>query len=178
MNISEVKTAKKIGKFNLRSNSNNKIDIEYLSSVQKSVLIDDSPRIYLIVSNGIIKKIGGSAQRGGIKGTMSFYVGAMGGSPGVPRFVIHLLIEQELKKDLDVELFMITSPPVMAEVSGLFKTHKRLVASFKEMEDICKADYYLKVGRYPEWNFQENHESYPVAFARLHNEFHNKRLKK
>jgi hypothetical protein len=46
------------------------------------------------------------------------------------------------------------------------------------MEDICKADYYLKVGRYPEWNFQENHESYPVAFARLHNEFHKKRLKK
>ena len=105
MNIKEVKTAIKIGDFVLRNdNTPNKINIEYLPNLGKDILEDDSARIYLIVVDGIIKKIGGSSSKGGIKATMSFYVNAMQGSPGRPRFIIHLLIEKELKT---IDLFEI-----------------------------------------------------------------------
>ncbi len=174
MNISLVKTAHKVGSFSLRINSPNKIQLHYQAS--DSILLSEHPRIYLFVVDGIIKKIGGSAARGGIKATMSFYVNAMQGSPGVPRFVLHLLIEKALQMGSAVDLYMITSPPVLAPVNGLFKKHKLEVASFKEMEDICKKDYYDKEDCFPDWNFQENGTPYPPELARRHNAYHNKRL--
>jgi len=56
MNINEVKTAKKLGNFVLKQNHRNKININYLSTIDKRILQDDSPRIYLFVQDGIIKK--------------------------------------------------------------------------------------------------------------------------
>lgn len=178
MNIKEVKTAIKIGDFVLRKNHRNKIDIRYLPNISDRTLTDDSARIYLIVQDGIIKKIGGSIQKGGIRGTVSFYIGAMTGSPGVPRFVIHLLIERALRSKSKVELFMITSPKTLAKVSGLFGYRKVEIASFKEMEDLCKSDYYSREKKYPDWNFQENHKPYPPDLARRHNLYHQMRLKR
>jgi len=178
MNIKDVKTAIKIGDFVLRQNHRNKIDIKYLSNLDNKILTDDSARIYLIVQDGIIKKIGGSASKGGIKATMVFYISAMTGSPGVSRFVAHLLIERALRNKSRVELFMITSPKTLAKVSGLFGYKKVKIASFKKMEDLCKSDYYSREQKYPDWNFQENHQPYPPELARKHNLYHQKRLSK
>ncbi|KKQ21427.1 MAG: hypothetical protein US36_C0020G0010 [Candidatus Wolfebacteria bacterium GW2011_GWC1_37_10] len=178
MNIKDVKTAIKVGDFVLKKDHRNKIDIKYLPHPSNKVLTDSSARIYLIVQDGVIKKIGGSASKGGIRATMIFYISAMTGSPGVPRFVVHLLIEKALHNKSKVELFMITSPRTLAKVSGLFGYKKVEIASFKEMEDLCKSDYYSREKRYPDWNFQENHEAYPSELARKHNLYHRKRLNK
>jgi len=177
MNIRKVKTARRIGYFILKENHRNKIDIKYLSNISKDVLSDDTARIYLFVQDGIIKKIGGSSGKGGIKATMNFYTSAMTGSPGVPRFVVHLLIEKALKKKSRVALYMITSPKTLATISGLFGYKKVEIASFKEMENFCKSDYFSKEKRYPDWNFQENHEPYPTELAQQHNIYHQNRLK-
>ena len=178
MNIKDVKTAVKIGHFVLRQNHKNKIDIKYLSNIDKKILTDNSARVYLIVQDRIIKKIGGSISKGGIRATMSFYVSAMTGSPGVPRFIIHLLIERALKNKSKVELSIITSPKTLARVNGLFGSKKMKIASFKEMEDLCKSDYYSREKKYPDWNFQENHQPYPVELAKKHILYHRKRLSK
>lgn len=178
MNIKKVKTAIKIGDFVLKSNHRNKIDLKYLPTLDNKLLTDDSARVYLLVQDGVIKKIGGSASKGGIKATMMFYVSAMTGSPGVPRFVIHLLIAQALEKKSKIELYMITSPRTLAKINGLFGTKKVEIASFKEMEDFCKSDYYFIEKRYPDWNYQENHQPYPPDLARRHVLYHQKRLRK
>ena len=177
MKIKNVKTAIKVGDFVLKHNHRNHIDIKYLPTLNNKVLTDNSARVYLIIQDGVIKKIGGSASKGGIKATMIFYVSAMTGSPGVPRFVAHLLIEKALRSKSKVELYMITSPKTLAKVSGLFGHKKVEIASFKEMEDLCKSDYFSKEGKYPDWNFQENHEPYPPELARKHNLYHQRRLK-
>lgn len=177
MKIKNVKTAIKIGDFILKHNHRNKIDIRYLPNISKEILLDECARIYIFVQDGIIKKIGGSAGKGGIKATIGFYTSAMTGSPGGPRYIAHLLIAEALKKGSKVEVYMIISPKVLAKVNGLFCSKKMKIASFKEMEDFCKSDYYSKEKRYPDWNFQENHEPYPVRLARKHNIYHQKRLK-
>ena len=177
MKIKNVKTAIKVGDFVLKQNHRNHIDIKYLPTLNNKLLTDNSARVYLIIQDGVIKKIGGSASKGGIKATMIFYVSAMTGSPGVPRFVAHLLIEKALRSKSKVELYMITSPKTLAKVSGLFGHKKVEIASFKEMEDLCKSDYFSKEGKYPDWNFQENHEPYPPELARKHNLYHQRRLK-
>ena len=177
MHIEKVKTAIKIGDFVLRNKHKNKINIKYLSNIDKKILTNNSARIYLIVQDGIIKKIGGSASKGGIKTTMLFYISAMTGSPGVPRFIVHLLIAEALTKKSKVELYMITSPKTLAKINGLFGSKKVEIASFKEMENLCKSDYYSREKRYPDWNFQENKEPYPPELAKKHILYHQKRLK-
>lgn len=176
MKIKEVKTAIKVGDFVLRHNHRNKIDIKWLSSLDNKILTDDCARVYLIVQDGVIKKIGGSASLGGIKSTISLYTNAMTGSPGGPRYIAHLLIAKALRAKSKVDLFMITSPETMASVSGFFATKRMKIASFKEMERMCESDYFSKEKRYPDWNFQENHEPYPMKLAKKHNVYHQKRL--
>jgi hypothetical protein len=178
MNIKEVKTAIKVGDFVLKKNGHNKIDIKYLPNIGKNILEDDSARVYIFVVDGIIKKIGGSTSKGGIKATMSFYITAMTGSPGPVRFIIHLLIAQALKKGSKVELYMIVSPKTKAKVPGLFGYHEVEIASFKEMENFCKQDYYSKEGRYPDWNFQENHEEYPKKLYKQYLSYHEERIRR
>ena len=176
MHITDAKNAVKIGDFKLKSGHSNKIDLDYLSSAPKSMLTDNAPRVYLFVVNGQIVKIGGSASKGGIKATMSFYLCAMQGSPGRPRFVIHLLIEEALKAGNSVQLWMIVSPSVKAPIHGLTKVEYVDVASFKEMEDLCKREFFEIEARYPDWNFQENNQPYPKKFDEMHNAYHAKRL--
>ena len=178
MDIKEVKTAIKIGQFQLKKNHKNKIEIIYNKYLGKEVLTDDSPRIYFFVIDGIIKKIGGSQSIGGIKATMSFYVNAMQGSPGPPRYVLHLLIEKKLINKSKVELFMISSKKIIAEVYGLFESKKLEIASFKEMENLCKSDYYKIEKKYPDWNFQENNTDYPKDEYLKYLEHHRKRQSK
>ncbi len=178
MDIKDVKNAIKFGDFVLKKGSKNKIDIVWLSNISKEMLKDETPRVYLFVQDGLIKKIGGSAGLGGIRATISFYVTGMQGSPGSSRFITHLLIANALEKEAKMELYMITSPKVPAIVNGLFGFKKMDIASFKEMERLCNKEYYEKENRYPDWDFQENNEDYPPELARLHNKYHRERLKK
>jgi len=187
MDIREVKTAKKVGKFELKDKKqeewgknyiikfipelyeNNTIDKHHIT---KKEYEDDIPRVYLIVVDNIIKKIGGSSGKGGIKTTISFYENAAQGSPGPVRFVIHQLIGKELEEKHNVEIYMITSPKVEAEVSGLFKKFKTEIASFKEMEDRCKLDYViftLKKFLNSQKNNMENNKEIQNTINKLNN---------
>ncbi len=176
MNIKKVKTAIKIGDFILKENHRNKIDIRYLPNIDKKIINDDVARVYLFVENGVIKKIGGSDSKGGIRATMSFYVSAMTGSPGTSRFINHLLIFEGLNKNNKIELYMISSPKTLAKINGLFGQKEVEIASFKEMEDLCKADYYSVEHKYPDWNFKENNQPYPTVLAERHNLYQKNRL--
>ncbi len=176
MHIREVKTAKKYGDFVLRDQGPNLIDIVYCGNITKDQLRDKTPRVYLITSDGVIKKIGGSADKNGIRGTISFYVGAMTGSPGIARFIGHHLIYQELQAMRSVELFVITAAGVNARVPGLFDYTQMQVHAFKEMESSCLSDYFDYANKFPDWNFQESNQSYPNELATLHNDFQKRRI--
>lgn len=178
MHISKVKTAIKIGNFILRNDDHrNHISFEY-SNTNERLLNSNDGRVYIFTSNNIIKKIGGSVAQGGIKATINPYITSMTGSPGAPRFIIHLLIRDLLKKDEKVECYMVTSPNARAFVSGLFDQVEMNIASFTEMERRCKEDYKKIEGRYPDWNYKENSDPYPTIYAQMHNEYHSNRLEK
>ena len=178
MKITEVKTARKVWDFRLRDdNSPNKITIDYSTGeLSAEELKENTPRVYLIVSDWEIKKIWWSASKGWINSTISFYVNARTWSPWPVRFIIHELIYRELLKGRKVELYMITSPRVKSKICWLFDCNtEKEVASFKEMEDKCKEDYHKKEWRYPDRNFQENNESYPNDIYQEYLNYHKER---
>lgn len=162
MKISKVKTAFKVADVILdKEHKVRHIKFIFLNSLKdennepldKKILRDNSGRIYLIVSNGEIKKIGGSECKGGIINTMSFYQGGMQGGPSIRTFGIHLLIKEELDKGNKVEIYMITSPKAKMKVKGLFNEELMEVSAFRDMENKCKKDFISVDGKLPEWNF-------------------------
>ena len=164
MDVIKVKTAKKVGSVvKLNNNDSKKWYVNWSQGNQK-ILEDTSGRVYIITSNGKIKKIGGSQDKGGIKGTFNWYENnALSGGPSVRTYGIHMLIDEELKKNNVVEIYVILSHKIIASVKGLFG--EKMVETnidFKTMENMCKNDYISVMGSHPEWNFQEKGEKWPI----------------
>ena len=178
MRISEVKTSKCYGKFYLRDSGPNLIGLNWEDDISVALRKDRRPTVYLFVVDSIIKKIGGSADKRGIEGTMSFYLTSQQGSPGAPRFILHHLIARELQTGKAVELHAIRSSATLAKVPGLLDVTDLEVHPFKEMEQRCVNDYFDRMDGFPEWNFQESHTDYPSDLAQLYNEYHANRLEK
>ena len=167
LTIESVKTAVKIGTCVAYTGKANRLwcmnwDGDHMNKVKS-----DAGRIYLIVSReeggeGVIKKIGKSECKGGMKNTFSFYEGGLGGSPSIRTFGIHHLISTEIKEGNTIEIWGIWSKPVKVQVPGLFDVTEMMVTpSIHCMEDACRSDYKKIMGEYPPWNFQERGTPWP-----------------
>jgi hypothetical protein len=82
------------------------------------------------------------------------------------------------KTDKGTWLRITLTPKVKARVSGLYSSHDVEIASFKEMENFCKQDYYSIERKYPDWNFQENNEEYPPELYKQYLSYHEERIKR
>ena len=177
-----VTMAVKIGKCipNLNQASNRFWQMKWNSEFSDKIK-DNAGRIYLIVSRnpevdgvespGVIMKIGKSECRGGMKSTFSFYQSALTGSPSIRSFGIHHLINDEMSKGNQVEIYGIWSKPVKVQVPGLFETEEMEVTpSIHCMEDKCRNDYKKIMGDYPPWNFQERGAPWPEHILQLFKE--------
>ena len=135
-----------------------KVDYKCTKETQKQ----ENGRIYFIVVNGIIYKIGSSSCEGGIKTTFAFYEGGLGGSPSIRTFGIHLLIQKELDAGNLIQIYTLFIEPITIHISGISSTKEvTTYPDIKVLEDLCREDYKLICGKYPQWNFQENAEKWP-----------------
>ena len=168
MQISQVTTAIKVGNVTINTRGNKaRLRMEW-ENVSNDILTSNAGRVYLMVVDGEIKKIGGSAGQGGIKSTMSFYESANCGRPSIRSFGIQQLIFEELEAGKKVEIYLITSEQVIAPVKGLLGKKDIMISAFKEMEKSCLSDYVQVEGDYPDWNFQESGRAWDTHIQQLH----------
>lgn len=185
MNIKRVKNAFKVADVVLdKKHKIRRIKFIFLeelfdekgNKLGKEILTDNSGRIYLIVVDGKIMKIGKSKCRGGIKSTMSFYQSGLQGGPSIRTYGIHILISEELEKGKKVEIYMIPAKKSRLAVRGLFDEEIiDVTPDILDIEAKCKKDYKNKEGKYPPWNFQENGEVWREDILRGLNEHDRKR---
>lgn len=171
MKINEVKTCFKICNVKLIENSD-KLNFEYLNEIvdengnklENNILHKNVPRVYIICSNGVIKKIGGSEAKGGMMHTLSIYKdGGLMGQPSLRSIGTwwHMYHELLVNKS-NIEIYMIYQDEFNYNVKGLFKkTLKKLSISYKHIENECLADYFSVENKYPDWNYKENDEVWP-----------------
>lgn len=161
MKISQVKTSIKVANIVSRDDtSKNKIKMKW-ENLDNEILKNNAGRVYLIVVNGEIYKIGGSQAKGGIRGTFNPYCGGMSGSPSVRTYGIPVLVREQLDLGKNVEIYMIVAQKVKALVPGLFDTTEKEVSAFKEMEQLCLEGYFDLENKFPIWNFQESNKPWP-----------------
>lgn len=154
-----------------------KWDIDYKCS--KDIQKKENGRIYLIVVNNKIYKIGSSASKGGIKATLGCYITGLGGSPSIRTMGIPVLIQELLDAGNEIKIYALFNDQIQVVTYGLSSVKEETTyPDVKSMEEACRVDYKNIYGKYPEWNFQENHEKWPAHIKKLYTEQVNQREKK
>ena len=157
------------------TNSKGKWKLEYICD--KNIQKKENGRIYFIVINNEIYKIGSSECKGGIKNTFSFYEGGLGGSPSIRTFGIHLLIQEQLTLGKTIQIYVLFIKPIKVEIKGILSSVEiSTYPQIKVMEDLCREDYKQIYGKYPNWNFQENVEEWPQHIKLAYKKQVNNRL--
>lgn len=181
MKISEVKTAFKIADVEFVEGQT-KLNFKYLDKIKdengielpKNILTQNLARVYIIVVNDEIKKIGGSQADGGIKATLQIYQdGGIKGRPSTRSFGVWYFLYHTILTGAKIEFYMIYQENFKKEVKGLFGLHtiKNASISYKFIEQCCIADYLAKSdGKYPEWNVQEQGADWPMEIKTQHAE--------
>lgn len=119
-------------------------------------------RVYYIVVDGEIHKIGQSEARGGIRGTISPYMGGDRGSPSLRTFGVHTLILQNLRENREVSFWIRPMETTRVTIHGINRIHElEVTSSAKHLEEVLRKEYKELLGRYPPWNFQENGGDWP-----------------
>ncbi|WRE23883.1 GIY-YIG nuclease family protein [Helicobacter pylori] len=172
MHISEVKTAFKIADVEYVKDST-KLNFSYLKdlkdennqSLSQNILTQNVARVYLIVVNGEIKKIGGSQADGGIKSTLNIYKdGGIKGRPSIRSFGVWYFLYHTILTGAKIEFYMIYQPNFETQVKGLFGfcVIKDASISYKLLEQACLTDYRNNSNdALPEWNVQEQGKDWP-----------------
>ncbi len=166
MHISKVKTAFKIADVEYVKDST-KLNFNYLKdlkdennqSLSQNILTQNVARVYLIVVDGGIKKIGGSQADGGIKSTLNIYKdGGVKGRPSIRSFGVWYFLYHTILTGAKIEFYMIYQPNFETQVKGLFGfcAIKDASISYKLLEQACLTDYRNNSNdALPEWNAQE-----------------------
>lgn len=105
-----------------------------------------------------ILKIGHSNDKGGIKGTISWYINALSQSaPGRNRFIIHLLIAEKLASNKQIEIYVKFLDSILYPIEGFFQNNKflEIPVDCTYIETQYIEDYSSIFGHPPEWNYQE-----------------------
>ncbi|WP_121276834.1 GIY-YIG nuclease family protein [Helicobacter pylori] len=172
MHISRVKTAFKIADVEYVKDST-KLNFNYLKdlkdennqSLSQNILTQNVARVYLIVVDGEIKKIGGSQADGGIKSTLNIYKdGGVKGRPSIRSFGVWYFLYHTILTGAKIEFYMIYQPNFETQVKGLFGFHaiKDASISYKLLEQACLTDYRNNNNdALPEWNAQEQGKDWP-----------------
>ncbi|GAA7527732.1 hypothetical protein ckin24_13990 [Helicobacter pylori] len=172
MHISGVKTAFKIADVEYVKDST-KLNFNYLKdlkdennqSLSQNILTQNVARVYLIVVDGEIKKIGGSQADGGIKSTLNIYKdGGVKGRPSIRSFGVWYFLYHTILTGAKIEFYMIYQPNFETQVKGLFGFHaiKDASISYKLLEQACLTDYRNNNNdALPEWNAQEQGKDWP-----------------
>ena len=161
MKIVDVKNAVKVFDIEPRFDHTNNL-IKITNKIDDLELLkSNAGRVYLIVIDEEIVKIGGSESKGGILSTFSFYCGAMAGGPSLRTFGCMYLMREALDQGKKVEIYLIKTTMMPVEVENLTGKVKVMASvSFKYIEDACKAEWLENNEELPAWNFQERAEQW------------------
>lgn len=128
--------------------------------------IQKSPRarLYVLASDKEVIKIGGSADKGGIKGTLKWYQDGFAGNPddkgrtlGVPTALL-----AEIQAGREVEVYMIFAPTFTFEVPGIVANAEMEVSGYKQMETLWVEQFItINDGHAPILNMQESGQRHP-----------------
>lgn len=185
MEIKDCKNAVKVGTFYLGYDKKKEMKNEFRweENFTSEMKNDNSTRVYIITSNSVIKKIGTSQDKGGIRNTLKIYEnGGRGGRPSIRSYGIYKLINKELSDGKEVCVFYIKQEKIKVNIICLNYTKTcETNISPHDAERLCLEEYndfeqkinFRNSTYFPDWNFQEKNEPWSEEIKKEHSEIIN-----
>ncbi len=173
MQIQSIPNVFRVGQAQLLTDSATKLwSIIWDNSTPNSILTQDNGRVYFIVVNNQIFKIGYSDSQGGIKNTLTSYSSSgNSGRPSDRTHGIHVLIAEELLKGNKVEFFFQYLESIQYPIQLMDGIQKMIdvTPSGKVLEVENLSIYKNIMGCYPVWNLQEAGQPWPTYIQESRN---------
>lgn len=170
MNVNECDVFEHVCDFKLNKNKSKTLWIPEYGEMSKEKLNDKRGRVYILVVNDIIKKIGQTDDDSGIKNVAGYRVGN-GGKPSDRTTGIHYYIGKQLLNGHKVSLYCVWCPEVIIKVPGFNKKdeHREVISSVsaKDIEKHYINWYIENVGRKPILNLQEDSKSWDTSIQEI-----------
>jgi hypothetical protein len=126
-------------------------------AITQAQLKDTRGRVYAIVVDGVIEKIGGSQDKGGIQGTVGWYLNgwAMGNSERT--YCTWNFFRRNLEAGRKVEIWVVWAPTVQATIPTMTgSTQKTMPVDYHTIEKAFNDEYHTIEDRHPSLNMQES----------------------
>jgi hypothetical protein len=157
MKIDHVTTMTRVGSLEKRSDHDKKLKLLPDENISKDLLKDNRGRVYAIVIDDEIHKIGGSQAKGGIKSTFEAYCGGFNYGMSARTYAVWNYITKFLNKGSSVEIYCVWADTVEVEVPTMTGKQKQIIATdFHAIENNFVEEFVQLEGRYPELNMQES----------------------
>jgi hypothetical protein len=174
MNIKYVKTAIKVGDVVISKKDNKTLQFDLDKKLLETNYTNNAGRVYYIVVNGEIVKIGGSQAKGGIKNTFHFYFTGFKGSPSPRTYCCWNYMRKAVLDNKKVEVYFVLAPIVSARIPTMTGYEDvQIPVDFHKMEDSAVSEYLRMEKKHPYLNLQESggkwyttglfDEGYPLA---------------
>lgn len=156
MKISHITTMTRIGEIVSRIGEK-KLALLPDGSITKSQLRDKRGRVYAVVVGGVIEKLGGSQDAGGIQGTIGWYLNGFAKGNSERSYCTWNFFTREINAGKKVEIYTVWAPMVDVEIptmNGLLT--KTLPVDFHTIEKAFNDEYYEIEKKHPTLNMQES----------------------
>jgi len=157
MHINYIKTMTRVGEVICRDDHDKKLAIVKDTTISRELLKDKRGRVYAIVVDGEIEKIGGSQDQGGILGTFGAYLGGFAPKMSLRTYCVWNFMKQAIDAGKRVEVYCVWAEQVEVDVPTMTGSVKQLIATdFHAIENNFVNEYVEAEGRYPTLNMQES----------------------
>jgi hypothetical protein len=127
------------------------------ANMSKSQLRDKRGRVYAVVVDDIIEKLGGSQDAGGIQGTIGWYLNGWAKGNSERSYCTWNFFTQAINSGKKVEIYSVWAPMVDVEIptmNGIIA--KTLPVDFHTIEKAFNDEYYEIEKKHPTLNMQES----------------------
>lgn len=163
---------------NIKTNSKTLWNIKFCMKINK--LNDKNGRVYLLVVNNKIKKIGQTDDSYGIRNIGGYKCGNSG-MPSIRTTGVHYYIAKQLYYNKQVSLYCTWCPELTIKYNGfnINDNKNNITGSFsaKDLEKYYLELYITKIGRKPELNLQEDCKKWNDSITNINNIIKSKKIK-
>ena len=157
MRIDYITTMTRVGQLIQRPDHDKKLQLVPDSNISRELLKDDRGRVYAIVVDGEIHKLGGSQAKGGIKATFDAYCGGFAFGMSARTYAVWNYLSQKIAAGQTVEIYAVWADTVTVPVPTMTGTEMQTIAvDFHAIEKNFVDEYVRLEGGYPELNMQES----------------------
>jgi hypothetical protein len=157
MKITQLQNVIRVGQIVRKEGHDQKLDLIADAGITREQLKAEVGRVYMIVVDGTIFKIGGSQAKGGIKGTLGAYFTGFAKGMSARTYCVWNFMRQCIDRGETVEIYVVFAPLVTAEIPGpTGPVTVTIPVDFHTIEKSFVDFFVASEGKHPFLNMQES----------------------